>query len=57
MPLDQFTIWQRAGDLLPNATREQILVTAFNRQHMINGEEGVLPKRLASKMSWIELKR
>jgi len=40
MPYDQFTIWQLAGDLLPNATKEQKLATAFVRNHMINGEGG-----------------
>ncbi|MDB6072754.1 MAG: hypothetical protein JWO89_394, partial [Verrucomicrobiaceae bacterium] len=40
MPYDQFTVWQLAGDLMPNATREQKLATAFVRNHMINGEGG-----------------
>ena len=40
MPYDQFTVWQLAGDLLPNATKEQKLATAFVRNHMINGEGG-----------------
>src|SRR5207244_9177610 len=32
------------GDLLPGATREQKLATAFNRNHMINGEGGRIPE-------------
>ena len=40
LPYNQFTLWQIAGDLLPNASYEQKLATAFNRNHMINGEGG-----------------
>jgi mono/diheme cytochrome c family protein len=31
LPYDQFTTWQIAGDLLPNATLEQKLATGFSR--------------------------
>ena len=42
MPYDQFVTWQLAGDLLPAATREQRLATAFLRNHIITSEGGVV---------------
>lgn len=39
---DEFLTWQMAGDLLPNATSEQILATGFNRLHPLNMEDGII---------------
>jgi hypothetical protein len=44
LPFDQFTVEQIAGDLLPNATEQQLLATGFNRNHMLNGEGGRIPE-------------
>jgi hypothetical protein len=48
-PFDQFVIEQLAGDLLPpastpEATLDQRIATAFNRNHRINAEGGIVPE-------------
>ena len=40
LPIDQFMTWQVAGDLLPDATRDQKLATTFNRLHRLTNEGG-----------------
>src|SRR5688572_612232 len=42
MPFDQFSTWQLAGDLLPNATKEQKLATAFLRLGKRTNENGAI---------------
>ena len=42
IPYDQFVTWQLAGDMLPDASKEQILATAFLRNHKYNEEAGII---------------
>lgn len=44
MPYDKFITWQLAGDMLPGATKEQELATAFLRNHKYTEEGGVIPE-------------
>lgn len=48
LPYDEFLTWQLAGDLLPDATKEQILATGFNRNHPITQEGGVIQEEYRS---------
>ncbi|MCY2983804.1 MAG: PSD1 and planctomycete cytochrome C domain-containing protein [Planctomycetota bacterium] len=45
MPYDQFVIEQIAGDLLPNATQDQMIATGFLRNSMINEEGAIVPEQ------------
>ncbi len=40
MPFDQFTLEQLAGDLIPNATRAQLIATGFHRNTLVQNEGG-----------------
>ncbi len=42
LPYDQFLTQQIAGDLMPNATKSNILATAFFRNHKYTEEGGVI---------------
>ncbi len=41
---DKFITWQIAGDMLPDANKEQILATGFFRNHKYTEEGGVIPE-------------
>ena len=46
---DQFTVEQLAGDLLPDATEDQVIATGFNRNHRIQTEDGAIDEEWRSE--------
>jgi len=42
LPFDQFIQWQIAGDLFPDPTPDQLIATAFNRNHGYTIENGII---------------
>ena len=49
MPFDRFTIEQIAGDLLPNATKAQLVASGFHRNTLINQEGGTDPEQFRNE--------
>jgi mono/diheme cytochrome c family protein len=45
LPFDRFTIEQLAGDLLPDAKKEQLIASGFHRNTLINQEGGSDPEQ------------
>jgi hypothetical protein len=48
-PFDEFTREQIAGDLIPNATVEQLVASAYNRLNRTSAEGGLQPKEYLAK--------
>ena len=49
MSFDAFSTWQLAGDLMPDATVEQQLATAFNRNHRQTNEGGSIEEEFRTE--------
>ncbi len=49
MPYDEFVRWQIAGDMMPNATKDQVLATTFGRLHPQNSEGGIIDEEFRSE--------
>ncbi len=48
-PFDEFTREQLAGDLMENASRDQLVASAYNRMNRTSAEGGLQPKEYLAK--------
>jgi hypothetical protein len=49
LPFDRFVLEQLAGDLMPSPSQDQLVATAFNRNHMLNAEGGTIAEENRTK--------
>ncbi len=49
VPYDEFVTWQLAGDLLPAPSQDQVLATAFNRNHRQTEEGGSIEEEFRAE--------